>query len=248
MNENKYDNKEPYEPITEDIADNDLLEEYEAQLAEQKQAQNGAQPVNDAQPVMPPRPMPPAEPDGDKPPIYKQWWFWLIIVLVVVAIIVGLVVALSKGDKKTDTSTSSSVSTSAQSTAGSSTTGQSDTKQSTTASTKASTTKKSSSVEDEEDKQARYNLALEKAKALNNLMHLSRQGIYNELTSSQGEGLKEDAVNYALDHLNADYRANAMATAQQYVAQGISEEDIYNKLVNEDLFTDDEAQYAVDHL
>ena len=102
--------------------------------------------------------------------------------------------------------------------------------------------------ESEAEKQARYNLALEKAKALNELMHMSRQGIYNELTSPKGEGLKEDAVNYALDHLNADYRANAMVIAQQYVSQGVAEEDIYSKLVNDDLFTDDEAQYAVDHL
>ena len=80
------------------------------------------------------------------------------------------------------------------------------------------------------------------------MMHLSKQGIYNELVSKNGEGLKADAAQYAIDHLKANYKANALFTAKEYAAEGIDEDAIYEKLLNEDLFTDEESQYAVDHL
>ena len=257
MKDNRFDEREPYVPISEDMADNDLLEEYEAQLAEKKAKQRGeAAPVQPAEPFVrqeaevPAPPVPPVpERDEPKPPIYKQWWFWLIIGVVIIGIIVGIVVGVSKkDDTETTKATSTTASTTAESTTESTTATSSTTKeqttqaQSTTAGTTAGTT------ESEDDKESRFNYALEKARSLSDLMHLSKQGIYNELVSPGGEKLKADAAQYAIDHLKTNYKANALTKAQEYSMDGLDEDEVYNKLVNEDLFTESEADYAVSHM
>ena len=53
--------------------------------------------------------------------------------------------------------------------------------------------------------------ALTKARSYSTMMHMSRQGIYDQLTSEYGEKFSPDAANWALDHLDADYNANALA-------------------------------------
>ncbi len=257
MKDNRFDEREPYVPISEDMADNDLLEEYEAQLAEKKAKQRGEMPpVQPAEPFVrqeaeaPAPPVPPVpERDEPKPPIYKQWWFWLIIGVVIIGIIVGIVVGVSKkDDTETTKATSTTASTTAESTTESTTATTSTTKgqttqaQSTTEGTTAETT------ESEDDKESRFNYALEKARSLSDLMHLSKQGIYNELVSPGGEKLKADAAQYAIDHLKTNYKVNALTKAQEYSMDGLDEDEVYNKLVNEDLFTESEADYAVSHM
>lgn len=45
-----------------------------------------------------------------------------------------------------------------------------------------------------------YKNALKKAKTYSDIMHMSKKGIYNQLTS-EIEGFKEDAAQYAIDNL-----------------------------------------------
>ena len=277
MKDNRFDEREPYVPISEDMADNDLLEEYEAQLAEKKAKQKAKQrgaaaPVQSKEPLVqqaaaaPVQPVPPLpEEDNPKPPIYKQWWFWVIIGVVVVGMIVAIVLAAGKKDDKEVSQSSSNttmqttteytteqttyVSTTEEQTTQETTTQQQTTTQEQT--TQEQTTQEDSTdktTEDEDDRESRYNYALEKAKSLSSLMHMSRQGIYNELVSSGGENLAEDAAQYAIDHLKANYKANALTVAEEYSMQGMDEDSIYEKLVNEDLFTESEADYAVSHM
>ena len=53
-----------------------------------------------------------------------------------------------------------------------------------------------------------------------------------------------------MDHLEADYSANALAKAKSYQDMDMSPSAIYDQLISEygEKFTKEEAQYAVDHL
>ena len=93
--------------------------------------------------------------------------------------------------------------------------------------------------------------ALEKAKIYSNTLHMSKKGIYEQLTSSYGEDFSAEAAQYAIDHLSADYKANALAKAKIYRDEmHMSKNAVYSQLISsygED-FTKEEAQYAIDHL
>lgn len=93
--------------------------------------------------------------------------------------------------------------------------------------------------------------ALNKAKIYSDTMHMSKQGIYNQLTSDAGEKFKEKDANYAIKHLKANYKENAKKKANDYVEQqNMSKDAVYNQLISDagEKFTEEEAQYAVDHL
>jgi hypothetical protein len=82
-------------------------------------------------------------------------------------------------------------------------------------------------------------------------MYMSRQGIYDQLTSADGDKFSAAAAQYAVDNLKADYNANALATAKQYQSQmSMSPAAIHDQLTSQDgdKFTSSEADYAVQHL
>lgn len=93
--------------------------------------------------------------------------------------------------------------------------------------------------------------ALAKAKSYSETMHMSKAGIYKQLTSEYGEGFTADAAKYAIDNLVADYNANALAKAKSYQStMHMSKANIYKQLTSEygEGFTASEAQYAIDNL
>ncbi|CAM3015835.1 hypothetical protein STAR110904_01465 [Staphylococcus argensis] len=82
-------------------------------------------------------------------------------------------------------------------------------------------------------------------------MHMSKNGIYQQLTSDAGDKFSEEDAQYAVDNLKADYKKNALESAKSYQEdQNMSKDSIYNQLISDagDKFTEEEAQYAVDHL
>ena len=82
-------------------------------------------------------------------------------------------------------------------------------------------------------------------------MHMSRSAIYDQLTSSYGEKFTAEEAQYAVDHLVADYKANALEKAKDYqTTMNMSKSRIYNQLTSSygEGFTAEEAQYAVDNL
>ena len=82
-------------------------------------------------------------------------------------------------------------------------------------------------------------------------MHMSKAGIYQQLTSEYGEGFSAEDAQYAIDNLNADYKANALAKAKSYQENmHMSKSRIYEQLISEygEGFTTEEAQYAIDNL
>lgn len=93
--------------------------------------------------------------------------------------------------------------------------------------------------------------ALAKAESYSELMHMSKAGIYDQLTSEYGEGFSPEAAQYAIDNLQADYKANALEKAKSYQeTMHMSRDRIYDQLISEygEQFTLEEAQYAIDNL
>lgn len=98
---------------------------------------------------------------------------------------------------------------------------------------------------------AEYRNALSQAETYSNMMHLSKQGIYDQLTSEYGGQFPAEAAQYAIDHLKADYNKNALEQAKTYRdTMAMSEAAVKDQLMSEygGQFTESEAQYAIDHL
>lgn len=93
--------------------------------------------------------------------------------------------------------------------------------------------------------------ALAKAQSYSDTMHMSKQGIYDQLTSEYGEQFPADAAQYAIDNVKADWKANALAKAKSYQeTMNMSKKAIYDQLISKygEQFTAEEAQYAIDNL
>ncbi len=98
---------------------------------------------------------------------------------------------------------------------------------------------------------AEYRNALTKAQQYSDNMHMSKQGIYDQLTSEYGEKFPADAAQYAIDNVKADWNANALAKAKTYQDQGsMSKSAIHDQLTSEygEQFTQSEADYAIANL
>lgn len=96
-----------------------------------------------------------------------------------------------------------------------------------------------------------YKNALKKAQSYCENLHMSKQGIYEQLTSEYGEDFEKDAARYAIDNLECDYKANALAKAKSYRDNmSMSKNAIYDQLISEygEEFTKSEAKYAIDNL
>lgn len=96
-----------------------------------------------------------------------------------------------------------------------------------------------------------YTSALNKATQYANTMHMSKAGIYEQLTSEYGEKFSKKAAQYAIDNVKADWNANALAKAKDYQkSMSMSPEAIRDQLTSSagEKFTQAEADYAVKHL
>ena len=79
-----------------------------------------------------------------------------------------------------------------------------------------------------------YKNALAKAQTYSDTMHMSKQGIYDQLTSEYGEKFPADAAQYAIDNVKADWNANALAKAKMYQDQmNMSASAIHDQLTSE---------------
>lgn len=94
-----------------------------------------------------------------------------------------------------------------------------------------------------------YKSALKKAESYSRTLHMSKQGIYNQLTS-EFEKFSPEAAQYAVDNVKADWNANALEKAKSYQkTMSMSPEAIRSQLTSSvEGFTEEEADYAVSHL
>ena len=142
-----------------------------------------------------------------KKPLYKRVWFWVLAIIVIAAVVGGV-----GGSSKTTSSNASS----------SQTTSSAVSQQSTASSTESSTVSQEQSETTAEPKAAEasvpteYKSALKKAESYSNLMHMSKQGVYDQLTSEYGEQFSPEAAQYAIDNVKADWDANALEKAKSY--------------------------------
>lgn len=93
--------------------------------------------------------------------------------------------------------------------------------------------------------------ALRQAESYSKNLHMSKQAIYDQLTSEYGGKFPAEAAQYAIDNVSADWNANALASAKSYQQNlSMSKNAIYDQLVSQygGKFTKEQAQYAVDHL
>jgi RNA polymerase subunit RPABC4/transcription elongation factor Spt4 len=172
----------------------------------------------------------------NKKPIYKRAWFIILAVIIVGSIGANL------GDSNTVVTTNNSTNT---------------TKQEATNNNDESTKQETTNNNDESTKQsdskvpAEYTSALKKAEIYSDTMYMSKSGIYNQLTSEHGEKFSEEAAQYAIDNINADWNKNALEKAKVYQDEmSMSPAAIEDQLKSEhgENFTADEASYAVEHL
>lgn len=169
----------------------------------------------------------------NKKPVYKKWWFWVLLVLIV------LCLGSCGSDTKSDTESKPSAPS----------VSSSETKKD--AKDSGETKKISESKPAEKSIPREYRSALRKAKIYSQSMHMSKAAIYEQLVSEAGEGFTKDAAQYAVDNLVADWNANALQKAKIYSeTMDMSRAAIYEQLVSPhgEQFTPQQAQYAVDHL
>lgn len=96
-----------------------------------------------------------------------------------------------------------------------------------------------------------YRNALRSAKTYSDMMHMSKQGIYDQLTSEYGDQFDVEAARYAIDNLNVDYKENALKCGENYKkTMHMSKARIYDQLTSEngEKFTTEQAQYAIDNI
>ena len=83
---------------------------------------------------------------------------------------------------------------------------------------------------------------------------MSKAGLLDQLKSKDGEGLTQDAGQYDVDHLNADWNENALKCARNYLKEEhLSRSDVQEQLSSSiddggEGFTSDQVQYAMSHL
>lgn len=105
----------------------------------------------------------------NKKPIFKKWWFWVIIVIVL-----GIV---AMGDSGSDEQASDESKVSEEST-------------------------EVNETENDDNVPTEYKSALKKAESYSEMMHMSKAGIYDQLTSEYGEQFTVEEADYAIANLD----------------------------------------------
>lgn len=161
---------------------------------------------------------------------YKKWWVWVIIVIVGIAAISATADNKDEISDKVDNASKDISDT------------VSDTKKK---------VEDTASGEKKADVPAEYTSALNQADSYANTMHMSKKGVYDQLTSEYGGQFSAKAAKYAIDNVKADWKKNALAKAKDYQSQqNLSPEAIRDQLTSSagEKFTQAEADYAIAHL
>jgi TM2 domain-containing membrane protein YozV len=98
---------------------------------------------------------------------------------------------------------------------------------------------------------AEHKSALNQATSYANVMHMSKQGVYDQLVSEYGGQFSAAAAQYAIDNVKADWSANALVKAKDYQEKmSMSPAAIRDQLTSTygEKFTQAEADYAIQNL
>lgn len=174
-----------------------------------------------------------------KKPFYLRWWFITLVILVLLG---GCASMMGGGSSKSTSASASSSSATADSSA------VAEASQESNGDSSSAATSESNSKQNDNSIPSEYKSALKKAESYSRTMHMSKQGIYNQLTS-EFEKFTPEAAQYAVDNVKADWNANALEMAKSYQQEGISRGEIRSHLNSDEVgFTENEAEYAISHL
>ena len=127
--------------------------------------------------------------------------------------------------------------------------GCSNTENTTTNEVTASNQKIEESKEVEDNVPMEYKQALKSAQNYIDVMAFSKQGLYDQLTSEYADKYSDEAAQYAIDNVKADYKEEAVEAAKNYLdTMSFSKEGLKDQLTSQyaDKYTEEEAQYAID--
>ncbi|HEX7349649.1 Ltp family lipoprotein [Brachybacterium sp.] len=94
-------------------------------------------------------------------------------------------------------------------------------------------------------------VALTQAQDYVDIMPFSKKGLFEQLTSEYGGQFPDDAAQYAVDNVDADWNEEALEAAKSYRdTLSMSDDAIRDQLVSEygGQFTQEEADYALENL
>jgi TM2 domain-containing membrane protein YozV len=103
----------------------------------------------------------------------------------------------------------------------------------------------------EADVPTEYRSALGKAQDYSDMMHMSKAGLFNQLTADFGEQFSKEAAQYAIENVDADWNGNALKKAITYQeTMNMSPAAIRDQLTSEygERFTASQADYAIKNL
>ena len=127
--------------------------------------------------------------------------------------------------------------------------GCSNTENTTTSDVTPSNQKVEESKEVEDNVPMEYKQALKSAQNYIDVMAFSKQGLYDQLTSEYADKYSDEAAQYAIDNVKADYKEEAVEAAKNYLdTMSFSKEGLKDQLTSQyaDKYTEEEAQYAID--
>lgn len=136
-------------------------------------------------------------------PFYKRWWFILFAIVVIGA---GIRSA-GTSDSDSDSSSSSKeakVSSSSQEISSSSEESSSSSESSVASSSSTPQSSSSSAQSSSTSVPREYKSALNSADTYANTMHMSKAGLYEQLTADAGEKSSPEAAQYAVDNVKTD--------------------------------------------
>ena len=160
------------------------------------------------------------EKSKEKKPIFKRWWFILIVAVLVIGALGGV------GDKE-DTQAAPEVSA--------------------TQEESANAEEPAEEVKQEEPAQPEQTMsqknAIRKAESYLDLTGFSKSGLIKQLAF---EGFSEEDSAYAVENIQVDWKEQAVKKGKEYLdMSGFSRSGLYDQLTFEG-FTDEEATYALD--
>lgn len=191
-----------------------------------------------------------------KKSIWKRWWMIVIYVIVGIAIIANLSggsdeestaeeptsEASASGDSVEDSEVSESEET---------TTEPEPTPEETQETEPEPTPEETQEEVEDDTVPSEYRSALRSAETYADMMHMSKAGIYDQLTSDYGDQFTAEAAQYAIDNMEADWNNNALESAKTYQdMMDMSPAAIHDQLISDygDKFTPEQADYAIENL
>lgn len=87
--------------------------------------------------------------------------------------------------------------------------------------------------------------ALQRAQLCAEMLQKSEEEIRDELKNSSSDYSRK-AIKYAMENVVVDWNSNAAEMARYYKESGMSEDEIADKLLNDDRFTKEQTEYAME--